>query len=133
MAHQITSGSYVKAMEEKHQREMFYKAVLNNIDSGAIFTDLGGEVIFLGKSNGLFTGINLPKQLTFHSHALNESSVMPIIARTGMPEINNVLQIMGRNLHSDIHKTNCAKTRSSKLIGMHQIVLYKKINNLVYG
>jgi transcriptional regulator with PAS, ATPase and Fis domain len=88
------------AMEEKQLKETvkFYEAVLNNILNGVIITDPEGKVIFFSESYGRFLGIDPQKQIGLHTTEVVENSRMHLVAKTGVPEINDAQRIMGHDM-----------------------------------
>ncbi len=90
----------MKAMEEKQlvEKVQFYEAVLNNILNGVIITDPEGKVIFFSESYGRFLGVDSEKQIGLHTTEVVENSRMHIVAKTGIPEINNAQRIMGHDM-----------------------------------
>ncbi|MEN6509633.1 MAG: sigma 54-interacting transcriptional regulator [Smithella sp.] len=90
----------MKATEEKQLQEkiQFYETVLNNMLNGVIITDPEGKVIFFSESYGRFLGKNPREQIGLHATEVVENSRMHIVAKTGIPEINDAQRIMDHDM-----------------------------------
>jgi transcriptional regulator with PAS, ATPase and Fis domain len=90
----------MNATEEKQLQEkiQFYEAVLNNMLNGVMITDPEGKVIFFSESYGRFLGKDPAKQIGLHTTDVVENSRMHIVAKTGIPEINDAQRIMGHDM-----------------------------------
>jgi len=83
---------------ELQEKLQFYEAVLDNIYNGVIITDPEGKVIFFSKTYGHFLGIDPKTAIGKHCTAVVENTRMHIVARTGIPEIDQPHRIMGQDM-----------------------------------
>ena len=79
------------------QLEM-YRLVFDSIHNGAIVTDADGYITHFNKPYGEFLGVNPAKQIGRHCTEAVENSRMHLVAKTGIPEINQSHRIMGQNM-----------------------------------
>src|SRR5512136_2723202 len=80
------------------EKVRLYEAVLNNILSGVLITDLDGYVIFFSETYGKFLGMNPQEKIGRHCTEVIENTRMHIVAQTGIPEINHPHRIMGQDM-----------------------------------
>ena len=79
------------------QLEM-YRLIFDSIHNGAIVTDINGNITHFNKPYGEFLGVDPQAQIGKHCTDSVENSRMHIVARTGIPEINQSHQIKGQNM-----------------------------------
>lgn len=81
----------------QQQLEM-YRLVFDSIHNGAIVTDADGYITHFNKPYGEFLGVNPAEQIGKHCTEAVENSRMHLVAKTGIPEINQSHRIMGQNM-----------------------------------
>jgi len=79
------------------QLEM-YRLIFDSIHNGAIVTDIDGRITHFNKPYGEFLGVDPQAQIGKHCTDSVENSRMHIVARTGIPEINQSHRIKGQNM-----------------------------------
>ena len=79
------------------QLEM-YRLIFDSIYNGAIVTDIYGKITHFNKPYGEFIGVDPQAQIGKHCTDSVENSRMHIVAKTGIPEINQSHQIKGQNM-----------------------------------
>jgi PAS domain S-box-containing protein len=79
------------------QLEM-YRLIFDSIYNGAIVTDENGIVIHFNKPYGEFLGVDPEGQIGRHCTETVENSRMHIVAKTGIPEINQSHRIKGKSM-----------------------------------
>lgn len=84
-----------KALQEKIE---FYERVLDNIRSGVMITDPVGKIIFFSSTYGNFLGIDPQKVLGKLCSEVVENTRMEVVARTGIPEINQPHRIKDQDM-----------------------------------
>jgi PAS domain S-box-containing protein len=72
--------------------------ILDSIYNGVVVTDPEGYIIFFNKPYGRFLGIDPSEQIGRHVTEVIENTRMHIVARTGIPEINQTQRIKGQNM-----------------------------------
>jgi PAS domain S-box-containing protein len=75
-----------------------YKLIFDSIYNGAIVTDENGIITHFNKPYGEFLGVNPEDQIGRHCTESVENSRMHIVAKTGIPEINQSHRILGKNM-----------------------------------
>jgi len=75
-----------------------YKLIFDSIYNGAIVTDVNGNITHFNKPYGEFLKVNPEDQIGRHCTESVENSRMHIVAKTGLPEINQSHRIMGKNM-----------------------------------
>lgn len=86
------------SLEALKEKVAFYERVLDNIRNGVMITDPTGRIIFFSKTYGNFLGIDPRKVIGKHCREVVENTRMDIVARTGIPEINDAHRIKGQNM-----------------------------------
>lgn len=84
-------------MDPKEELELL-RLVLENIHNGVIITDPEGKVMFLNTPYARFLGVRAEEQLGRHCTEVVENSRMHIVAKTGVPEINDSHEIKGQRM-----------------------------------
>lgn len=72
--------------------------ILDNIYNGVMITDAEGYVTHFNAPYGHFLGVNPADQIGRHCLEVVENSRMHIVAKTGVPEINESHRIKGQNM-----------------------------------
>ncbi len=85
-------------IERLKQKVRLYEAVLNNISSGTLITDLEGYVVFFSEAYGRFLNMDPKIQIGKHTTEVIENSRMHVVAETGVAEINHPHRIMGQDM-----------------------------------
>jgi PAS domain S-box-containing protein len=84
-------------IELLEQLEM-YELIFDSIYNGAIVTDANGTITHFNKPYGEFLGLDPQAQIGKHCSHSVENSRMHIVAKTGIPEINQSHQLKGQNM-----------------------------------
>ena len=79
------------------QLEM-YQLIFDSIYNGAIVTDVSGTITHFNRPYGEFLGLDPEAQIGRHCSKSVENSRMHIVAKTGIPEINQSHQLKGQNM-----------------------------------
>jgi PAS domain S-box-containing protein len=79
------------------QLEM-YRLIFDSIYNGAIVTDINGNITHFNKPYGEFIGVDPQAQIGKHCTEAVENSRLHIVAKTGIPEINQSHQIKGQSM-----------------------------------
>jgi PAS domain S-box-containing protein len=88
---QIEKAALQKSLE-------MYQLIFDSIYNGAIVTDTDGNITHFNKPYGEFLRVNPEDQIGRHCTESVENSRMHIVAKTGIPEINQSHRIMGNNM-----------------------------------
>jgi len=83
--------------ELQDQLEM-YQLIFDSIHNGILVTDADGYITHFNKPYGRFLGLDPEKEIGKHCTDSVENSRMHIVAKTGIPEINQPHSIMGQNM-----------------------------------
>jgi PAS domain S-box-containing protein len=85
--------------KEKLKKNLeMYRLIFDSIYNGAIVTDTNGMITHFNKPYGEFLGVNPEDQIGRHCTESVENSRMHIVAKTGIPEINQSHRILGKNM-----------------------------------
>ena len=85
--------------KEKLKKSLeMYRLIFDSIYNGAIVTDTKGIITHFNKPYGEFLGVNPEDQIGRHCTESVENSRMHIVAKTGIPEINQSHRILGKNM-----------------------------------
>jgi PAS domain S-box-containing protein len=84
-------------LELEHQLEI-YKLIFDSIHNGTMVTDADGYVTHFNKPYGEFLGLDPAAQIGKHCTEVVENSRMHIVAKTGVPEINQSHLIKGQKM-----------------------------------
>jgi PAS domain S-box-containing protein len=87
-------------LEEEKLKESLemYKLIFDSIYNGAIVTDVNGIITHFNKPYGEFLGVSPEDQIGRHCTEAVENSRMHIVAKTGIPEINQSHRILGKSM-----------------------------------
>lgn len=87
-----------KSFTQFEKKARFYETILDNIYNGVMITDAQGKVIFFSKTYGNFLGIDPNEAIGKHCTEVIENTRMHIVARTGIPEIDQPHPIKGQDM-----------------------------------
>ncbi len=76
----------------------FYETILDNIHNGVMITDREGKIIFFSKTYGHFLGVDPNQMVGKHCTEVLENTRMHIVAKTGVPEINQPHRIKDQDM-----------------------------------
>jgi len=93
----LETSDYTGRKDLQQQLEM-YRLVFDSIYNGAIVTDADGYITHFNKPYGEFLGVNPSEQIGKHCTEAVENSRMHIVAKTGIPEINQSHRIRGQSM-----------------------------------
>ncbi len=93
----LETSDHLKKKDLLKQLEM-YRLVFDSIHNGAIVTDAEGYITHFNEPYGEFLGVNPSEQIGKHCTKAVENSRMHLVAKTGIPEINQSHRIMGQNM-----------------------------------
>jgi PAS domain S-box-containing protein len=93
----MREGDNPKTEDLQKQLEM-YRLIFDSIYNGAIVTDINGRISHFNKPYGEFLGVDPEDQIGRHCTESVDNSRMHIVARTGVPEINQSHRIRGQNM-----------------------------------
>ncbi len=91
-------------MKQHGQNELFlekielFRLIFDNLYNGALITDKKGYILYFNKPYGDFLGIDPRAQIGKHCTEVIANSRMHLVAESGEPEINQVLNIKGQNM-----------------------------------
>lgn len=85
-------------IDSLREKIKFYEAVLDSIYNGVMITDPEGKIIFFSKTYGNFLGINPREAIGKHCSEVVENSRMHIVAKIGIPEIDQPHRIKGQDM-----------------------------------
>lgn len=74
------------------------KLIFNNIRNGVIVTDPEGYIIHFNEPYGRFLGLDPEEQIGRHCTEVVENTRMHIVAKTGIPEVNQSHTVHGQNM-----------------------------------
>jgi PAS domain S-box-containing protein len=120
-----TLGKSKIAEHIKDQLEL-YSLIFDCIHNGVIVTDVNGYVIYFNKPYGRFLGVAPQEQIGKHCTEVVENSRMQIVARTGVPEINQSHLINGQNMV--VQRIPIKK--DGKVIAVYGQVMFKNTKDL---
>lgn len=87
-----------KRFEYPEEKVRFYEAILDNIHNGVMITDPEGKIIFFSKTYGNFLGVDPGQMVGKHCTEVLENTRMHIVAKTGIPEINQTHRIKDQDM-----------------------------------
>lgn len=104
-----------------------FQLIFHNLPSGAMVTDAAGVVTHLNKPYADFLGVDLKTSIGRHCTEVVENTRMHIVARTGMPEINQIQMIRGQNIV--VHRIPIKK--EGRVIAVFGLVMFQDIGEVV--
>lgn len=87
-----------KTIQDLQEKIEFYERVLDNIRNGVMITDPTGKIIFFSKTYGNFLGVDPQQVMGRLCGQVVENTRMEAVARTGIPEINQVHRIKDQDM-----------------------------------
>ena len=94
IARQRAAETLARLFQDTAAVELF----LNHFPNGVLITDTQGRVVFMNQPYGRFLGLDPQAQVGRHTTEVIETSRMHIVAKTGIPEINDTMVIRGQNI-----------------------------------
>lgn len=93
----MTKSSLASYKDLEDRLEM-YELIFDSIYNGVLVTDGKGYITHFNKPYGRFLGLDPEKEIGRHCTDSVENSRMHIVAKTGVPEINQPHSIKGQNM-----------------------------------
>ncbi len=87
-----------KSVNGLQEKIRFYETILDNIQNGVMIIDPDGKIIFFSKTYGNFLGVDPDKMVGKHCTDVLENTRMHIVAKTGIPEINQPHRIKDQDM-----------------------------------
>lgn len=115
-----------KELGELKEKIRFYETILDNIYNGVMITDPEGKIIFFSKTYGNFLGIDPQKTIGKNCTEVIENTRMDIVAKTGIPEIDQPHRIMGQ----DMVVQRIPIKVEGKLIAVYGQVMFKDVRDV---
>jgi len=94
----VTTANRHKAIKDTKDQLELYSLIFDSIHNGVIVTDADGYVTHFNKPYGRFLNVSPEEQIGKHCTEVVENTRMHIVARTGVPEINQSHLIKGQNM-----------------------------------
>jgi len=91
------SGTRTQSDDLEGQLEI-YRLIFDSIHDGSMVTDAEGFVTHFNKPYGVFLGLDPAAQIGKHCTEVIENSRMHLVAKTGIPEINQTHLIKGQRM-----------------------------------
>jgi PAS domain S-box-containing protein len=113
-------------INELNEKIRFYEAILDNIYNGVMITDPEGKIIFFSKTYGNFLGIDPKETIGKHCTEMIENTRMDIVAKTGIPEIDQPHRIMGQ----DMVVQRIPIKLDGKVIAVYGQVMFKDVRDV---
>ena len=85
-------------LNELQGKIRFYETILDNIHNGVMITDPDGKIIFFSKTYGNFLGVVPERMVGKHCTEVLENTRMHIVAKTGVPELNQPHRIKDQDM-----------------------------------
>jgi PAS domain S-box-containing protein len=108
------------------QLELFH-LIFDSIYNGAMVTDAEGVVTHLNQPYARFLGIDAGESIGRHCTNVVENTRMHIVARTGIPEINQTQMIRGQNIV--VHRIPIKK--AGRVIAVFGLVMFQDVDEVV--
>jgi len=118
----MPSGT-IKEYQEKIE---FYELVLDNVRNGVMITDPDGKIIFFSAAYGNFIGIDPKSTIGKNCADVVENTRMPVVGKTGIPEINHPHRIMGQ----DMVVQRIPIKKDGKVIAVYGQVMFEDIRDV---
>ncbi len=87
-----------KSVNGLQEKVRFYETILDNIQNGVMIINPDGKIIFFSKTYGNFLGVDPDKMVGKHCTEVLENTRMHIVAKTGIPEINQPHRIKDQDM-----------------------------------
>jgi len=115
-----------KEIHDLQKKVEFYEAILDNIYNGVMITDPDGKIIFFSKTYGKFLGIDPKETIGKHCTEVIENTRMHIVAKTGIPEIDQPHRIKGQ----DMVVQRIPIIIDGKVIAVYGQVMFKNVRDV---
>jgi PAS domain S-box-containing protein len=115
-----------KEVYDLQKKIEFYEAILDNIYNGVMITDPDGKIIFFSKTYGKFLGIDPKETIGKHCTEVIENTRMHIVAKTGIPEIDQPHRIKGQ----DMVVQRIPIIIDGKVIAVYGQVMFKNVRDV---
>jgi PAS domain S-box-containing protein len=115
-----------KDLNELKEKICFYETILDNIYNGVMITDPEGRIIFFSKTYGNFLGIDPQEAIGKDCTEVIENTRMDIVAKTGIPEIDQPHRIMGQ----DMVVQRIPIKMEGKVIAVYGQVMFKDVRDV---
>jgi len=115
-----------KEIHDLQKKLEFYEAILDNIYNGVMITDPDGKIIFFSKTYGKFLGIDPKETIGKHCTEVIENTRMHIVAKTGIPEIDQPHRIKGQ----DMVVQRIPIIIDGKVIAVYGQVMFKNVRDV---
>lgn len=115
-----------KELNELQEKVRFYETILDNIYNGVMITDPEGKIIFFSKTYGNFLGIDPKGTIGKHCTEVIENTRMHIVAKTGVPEIDQPHPIKGQ----DMVVQRIPIKLNGKLLAVYGQVMFKNVRDV---
>jgi len=115
-----------KDLNELKEKIRFYETILDNIYNGVMITDPEGKIIFFSKTYGNFLGIDPQGTVGKNCIDVIENTRMDIVAKTGIPEIDQPHRIMGQ----DMVVQRIPIKMEGKVIAVYGQVMFKDVRDV---
>ncbi len=115
-----------KDLKELKEKIHFYEMILDNIYNGVMITDPQGKIIFFSKTYGNFLGIDPQETIGKNCTDVIENTRMDIVAKTGIPEIDQPHRIMGQ----DMVVQRIPIKMEGKVIAVYGQVMFKDVRDV---
>jgi len=115
-----------KELNELQEKVCFYETILDNIYNGVMITDPEGKIIFFSKTYGNFLGIDPKGTIGKHCTEVIENTRMHIVAKTGVPEIDQPHPIKGQ----DMVVQRIPIKLNGKLLAVYGQVMFKNVQDV---
>jgi len=115
-----------KDANQLQERVRFYETILDNIYNGVMITDPDGRIIFFSKTYGNFLGIDPKGTIGKHCTEVIENTRMHIVAKTGVPEIDQPHSIKGQ----DMVVQRIPIKLNGKLLAVYGQVMFKNVRDV---
>jgi len=115
-----------KELNEFQEKVRFYETILDNIYNGVMITDPEGKIIFFSKTYGNFLGIDPKGTIGKHCTEVIENTRMHIVAKTGVPEIDQPHPIKGQ----DMVVQRIPIKLNGKMLAVYGQVMFKNVRDV---
>ena len=108
------------------QQLEFFDLIWDSINIGLVVTDHEGYIIFLNKLYGKILGVDPKLQVGKHATEVIENTRIPIVAKTGISEINQTQRIKGHDMV--VHRVPIKY--QGKVIAVLGQIMFKNVNEV---
>jgi len=113
---------------EKLRRQLaLFQLIFDSIHNGAMVTDANGIVTHLNKPYARFLERDVAESIGKHCTEVVENTRMHVVARTGVPETNQVQMIRGQNIV--VHRIPIKK--GGRVIAVLGLVMFQDVGEVV--